>query len=564
MRLALCLAVPFLRCCSAQRAYLCDRVDAVKNGSLTQADALTGIHLSIGTGVWDERFLRWDPLFQRWSGLEVELLDQLSLSAGFTYQLVINDWSNVTNWRRKLREAVLEWDVVAHAWWFITPVRMSLGAYSPYGFLDSMFYTVVVPEEVARLSMNEIFSFLTPFSGAVWLCFLLLMIATGLIFRFLEAGHNEEDYPDGPRGFFHRAYISDSIFKSSGHITGASGFAPKTWPGKILVTSWTWCIVLTLSAYTANLASFLVVKNENAAGFTSLQSAVIQQKTVSVQGGTPMELWFDQKYPDYPHVQRLAMGPVDRARRLVDRTSDAAIFPKFEFDILKQHPEINAGCNLKFVGEPLLNIQAGWMVLNDVRDKCTILVRDVLAVHFLNLDLTGELAQLTQRHLVPFDTCPVAVEQGVEEASKLEIENMLGILSVHAFGVLLAVIFDIIDWSRNRVAKRLTNSWTQRASNSEAPSAVPEEPDVEAVPQAYKMEVAIANTKDGPVPEDFVDLDNVEGAVKEAKTEPIPAETTLETVLTVPEETSVRAPPSLPMTPQVVGAAREDSEVAPI
>ena len=26
------------------------------------------------------------------------------------------------------------------------------------------------------------------------------------------------------------------------------------------------------------------------------------------------------------------MGPVDRARRLVDRTSDAAIFPKFEFD----------------------------------------------------------------------------------------------------------------------------------------------------------------------------------------------------------------------------------------
>ena len=32
----------------------------------------------------------------------------------------------------------------------------------------------------------------------------------------------------------------DSIFKSSGHITGASGFAPKTWPGKVLLMSWTW------------------------------------------------------------------------------------------------------------------------------------------------------------------------------------------------------------------------------------------------------------------------------------------------------------------------------------
>jgi len=32
----------------------------------------------------------------------------------------------------------------------------------------------------------------------------------------------------------------DSVFKSSGHITGASGFSPKTWPGKILLMSWTW------------------------------------------------------------------------------------------------------------------------------------------------------------------------------------------------------------------------------------------------------------------------------------------------------------------------------------
>lgn len=60
-------------------------------------------------------------------------------------------------------------------------------------------------------------------------------------------------------GCFDAEYTADSIFKSSGHITGASGFSPKTWPGKILLMSWTWCIVLTLSAYTANLASFLVV-----------------------------------------------------------------------------------------------------------------------------------------------------------------------------------------------------------------------------------------------------------------------------------------------------------------
>lgn len=43
----------------------------------------------------------------------------------------------------------------------------------------------------------------------------------------------------GPKGRDLMA-AEDSIFKSSGHVTGASSFTPNTWPGKILLMSWTW------------------------------------------------------------------------------------------------------------------------------------------------------------------------------------------------------------------------------------------------------------------------------------------------------------------------------------
>ena len=116
------------------------------------------------------------------------------------------------------------------------------------------------------------FSFLAPFSPAVWISFIGLTILTGLAFQCLEASKNTDDYPDGPSRLWNGPI---SILKSVGHVTGAAGFRPKTWAGKILVTSWTWSVLLILSAYTANLASFLVIKAEQSAGFASAKQAVL-------------------------------------------------------------------------------------------------------------------------------------------------------------------------------------------------------------------------------------------------------------------------------------------------
>ena len=41
-------------------------------------------------------------------------------------------------------------DMITYAYWFITPGRMGIGAYSPYGFLEAMLFAVVVPKDEIR------------------------------------------------------------------------------------------------------------------------------------------------------------------------------------------------------------------------------------------------------------------------------------------------------------------------------------------------------------------------------------------------------------------------------
>ena len=47
-------------------------------------------------------------------------------------------------------------DMITFAYWFITPARMAIGAYSPYGFLDSMLFATIVPPAACLLERDRL------------------------------------------------------------------------------------------------------------------------------------------------------------------------------------------------------------------------------------------------------------------------------------------------------------------------------------------------------------------------------------------------------------------------
>jgi hypothetical protein len=442
--------------------YLCDRKKQIANGSLSMEDGLKGAHLQIATGMWNPTFLRQNG--GKFEGLEIDLLDELARRAGFTYELTFPNTTAVESWTVWLQETMAVADMVTYSYWTITPERMSLGAYSPYGFLDAGLVMITIPPEVKNFALNEVFSFLAPFSPAVWISFIGLTILTGLAFQCLEASKNTDDYPDGPSRLWNGPI---SILKSVGHVTGAAGFRPKTWAGKILVTSWTWSVLLILSAYTANLASFLVIKAEQSAGFASAKQAVLLGKTFVLNPIGADGDWFFSQFPNYPNV--ISETGLSKCSVLLEGKADVAITRKFEYDQVKQMAEFNPRCTLKTVGEPLMGFQSGWMVGIDDITMCTVVVRDVLALWFLRLELDGMLGYMINKALTPMERCTESLAIP-PDLNRIEMSNMLGIISVHILGFAVAIFLYVVDM----VARR-RRAVTPPQSTSEDPEGqVPE------------------------------------------------------------------------------------------
>jgi hypothetical protein len=109
---------------------------AVLNNSVAVPDGLRGAHLSIGTTLWSDMYLKYDGdgnLF----GFERDLLNELSRRASFTYDLSVLDMSPYESWTAGLLQEMKSHDVVTTSYWAITPERTLGGAFSPYGYHDA-------------------------------------------------------------------------------------------------------------------------------------------------------------------------------------------------------------------------------------------------------------------------------------------------------------------------------------------------------------------------------------------------------------------------------------------
>ena len=428
-------------CLHAQRANLCERAHEIANGTRLVEDGLRGVHLHVASDVWDwvDNFLRWDKNTKSWSGLEVDLLDRLSRLAGFTYDFVmVNGLLNSTSSTDALLQAMQNHDLVAGGYWQMTPPRLAARATTPYAFIDTNVYLVTAPPLVEELTMKVVLSCLTPFSPVLWATFVALTIGTGIVFRKIErVGEEQPDKQVKTHLKQSLTDYADAIYDSMGHFTGANGFVPKTAAGKVLMTSWAWCSVFLLSAFTANLASFLVVKADLKAGFSNMREAMAQDRVIAMPLGWAHQEWFANTYPSYAHSVATTEPLQDMGRNVLNRTYDSALLTKFDFTKLKHDPDVRPKCSLQSVGDPVLTTSAGWVVFHDMETHCTLLVREVLAVWFVRLEMEGRLREMVEDSIRRENAC-ADVGKNDDDLKPLYVQNVLGILVLHGLGVLVA------------------------------------------------------------------------------------------------------------------------------
>jgi hypothetical protein len=407
--------------------------------------------MTLGTGLWDEFFLKQDAKGNL-AGLEIGLLNALSQKAGFTYDLCLHKWNASLSWSANLQEALLLFDMVTYGYWAITEERVLVGAYSPHGFLD-LSYILIAPKQVADTElMKDMFQLMQPFSAPVWGVIGVAIIATGLLYLSLEGGSNEDDLPGNDR----KQRACDALCLSFHQLAQAGSLAPKTFPGKVLLASWAWCAMLIVASYTANLASFLTVKQTHT-GFTDIHEAVRQKKKICMLENIPLHEWFDSKFSQYKEVV-LSDSFATQKLAIKSGKCQAVLMNRFEFDLLTADPAVDPACTWQIVGQPIRAVKGGYMMINDHTQKCTAMARDILTHTFMEMVRDGHIdvaTQMSLRNLGFENECkrkgaPVSTVTNTQ----LGVRNMAGVFILHCLGCGLAVIAYFMRESHKEVVRR--------------------------------------------------------------------------------------------------------------
>jgi len=355
------------------------------------ADALRGVKLHCAVHLWDEDLLAKSEDGE-WSGFHWDILSKLAARGGFEVELHEHPFGEGHTWQDWLFETIELYDMNVD-YWMPTPTRTQRGVFPVFGLFETSTQLAAHAEPYEKeMSWLSIFK---PLAPEVWGALLAVGVVTALAYLFVEWGRNEDDLMEGMEdGLYNSLYFSLLT------VTGAGTFTPKTWSGKIIAWSWAWCIMLFVSAYTANLAAFLIVKPKGGTEFKSLDEALSMGTKICTWSGTPqtefLQLYVQQNMPGYTGMRETSKHPM---QALADGDCKAAMGAKVEVMVGQRSLGMNPCCTLKSVGEDLTFAEGSWMVKNDYIDKCSVLVRDVLYVLSTALKQEGILTEVYDAYI---------------------------------------------------------------------------------------------------------------------------------------------------------------------
>lgn len=332
-------------------ASLCARGMGVINGSIELKDVLKGLHLTTVT-ILSEGAEYWfyeprsntgagaDPRLQ--TGFHAELMHALARRGGFSFEIVSvpnSSFAPELTYTEMASVATTKYDLSLD-WWLQTPERLKIGLRWPFAFMDLS----VIAAKRATLKQpsfwSNFLSFGLPFDGSLWLTIIGVVVVTALVLAFVEhdavvaAGGSDtlselsksiknlsksfqdvnsgDRAPTSRRAALHEASyarraalhkmshallntIASGVYDGFLQFTGAGGFNPITVGGKLLVSAYSFTILVVVAAYTANLASLLVVQAQLTT-CASVKDCLANGERFCVQSGTASETIFNNDF----------------------------------------------------------------------------------------------------------------------------------------------------------------------------------------------------------------------------------------------------------------------------
>ncbi|XP_030369659.1 glutamate receptor ionotropic, kainate 2 isoform X2 [Scaptodrosophila lebanonensis] len=246
----------------------------------------------------------------QFEGFGIELIDELSKKLGFSYSFRLqedNKYGGINpatgEWNGMIREIIDN-----RADMGITDLTMTSERESGVDFtIPFMNLGIAILFRKPMKEPPKLFSFMSPFSGDVWLWLGLAYMGVSIsmfILGRLSPAEWDNPYPciEEPEELENQFSFANCLWFSIGALfQQGSELAPKAYSTRAVAASWWFFTLILVSSYTANLAAFLTVESlatpiENAEDLAENKGGV---NYGAKNGGSTFTFFKDAKYPTY-------------------------------------------------------------------------------------------------------------------------------------------------------------------------------------------------------------------------------------------------------------------------
>ena len=213
-----------------------------------------------------------------------------------------------------------------------------------------------------------------------------------------------------------------------------------------------WVLIIG-SAYTANLASFLVFRDKVEFSVNTLEDALRQGIPVCIQRSSVMDDILATKFPNLIVVRKETNEEMFVALHedWYDGSEGCgvALTNMGTFEVYQRNQSVNGDCTLTTEKRVVQNQPAGFATAVDTDIFCTSLVSDVMNVHLNKMTVDGFIRRAWENHLEKATTISCSAEGTVagsdsaddDKNFSLSIEEMAGIFMLHLALAAVALLF---------------------------------------------------------------------------------------------------------------------------
>lgn len=419
------------------RQNVCARQVELDNSTLELRHALEGLQISTFLPADNRYFFFNETIRDDNPGMIGVLMDELARRGRFSWRNSFGVFIDALP-ENQTYEELLDWTVWAYdvsaASWLKTIPRMERGVTFPLGWYDGRIVMIgIVEKGNAEL---ELWSFLDPFSAGVWIMIGVTIVVSGLVYWFLDWFDSDSDSLElGSRP-------GQSVFLSALTFTGHFEFRPVSRSAQIFTVSLSFWALIMMSAYTANLASYLVVQNTPSVEINSISDAVLNGYRICVVRSTATDTALTKAWPDGKIVR--TQTELEMYERVRNGTCEVLLTTVSSWNEYQGDQTVNGDCQLTWIGRNFIDGQGGFAVRSDSGTLCSSLIRDVLNLHMEEMTADGFVKFVWQDYLDRHKTIDCMVDVETEEddiSSQLSLQAMGGTFVIHYIVTAIALIF---------------------------------------------------------------------------------------------------------------------------